>query len=668
MLCDVCSSMFSNRKVGGPHHRDVVGFQRAAEGHCQICVAAYVTFSKLPVESATAETFTYEFEDDTCEGVDTSEWGPSFMLCIRRGERQYGWHHLKSSHEVIICPEEEGKQSYLPQFNTPKGMESGHDYATSGSSYGTSTRDGLPVALRWLTQCQNKHVKCGSKAESGWKPKRLLQRVAGVVRVIDTESESTEGPYAALSHCWGTRGDFIVLQADNISALTQGILESSLPQNFRDALDITDALQIRYLWIDSLCILQAGEGSQEDWLLHSSSMTSVYANCIVNIATHNASTPTDSAFTKPQKQRYIRSEPTIMWHGFSSVPHPHLIYDDTLDGHGALLASQLSSRAWVYQERVLAPRIVHMGHHQILWECSEVPLASECFPSGIPDTFWNSNHRLFTIQAPDQPCRRGIDGQSIDLPDLMDQWCMIVNEYSCCSLTFPFKDKFVALAGVAKKYQEAVGDEYVAGFFRSSILWHLLWIKDPRDPNAKRYTGPYRAPTWSWLSIDGRIYATGDGSPLLVSVSDLQVKLADIKNPWGPILAASIELHGLLLPMTARTSISGEDRIFQITLGRLTIDLPRWAINLDEEVDFSDQRWGSDSRSGLPSLQIASLFALPITHNGKAMDEDSEAGGLILEHTADNIMFQRVGTFADMTCRRSTLQEHDAERRLIRIV
>ncbi|KAF1938046.1 hypothetical protein EJ02DRAFT_469220 [Clathrospora elynae] len=43
----------------------------------------------------------------------------------------------------------------------------------------------------------------------------------------------------------------------------------------------------------------------------------------------------------------------------------------------------INKRAWVTQERLLAPRILHFGRSQLLWECLEYD-ASESYPHGLP--------------------------------------------------------------------------------------------------------------------------------------------------------------------------------------------------------------------------------------------------------------------------------------------
>ncbi|KAK8174976.1 hypothetical protein IWX90DRAFT_373819, partial [Phyllosticta citrichinensis] len=71
-----------------------------------------------------------------------------------------------------------------------------------------------------------------------------------------------------------------------------------LPKSFQDALAICNELGIKYLWIDSLCIIQSNEEANEDWLEHARLMADIYKNCSLNIAIDRASNPYQGAFVE----------------------------------------------------------------------------------------------------------------------------------------------------------------------------------------------------------------------------------------------------------------------------------------------------------------------------------------------------------------------------------
>jgi len=55
----------------------------------------------------------------------------------------------------------------------------------------------------------------------------------------------------------------------------------ALPKTFRDAVPVLQQLNVQYLWIDSLCIIQ---DSDEDWRTEAARMPEVYRNAICNFA------------------------------------------------------------------------------------------------------------------------------------------------------------------------------------------------------------------------------------------------------------------------------------------------------------------------------------------------------------------------------------------------
>jgi hypothetical protein len=75
----------------------------------------------------------------------------------------------------------------------------------------------------------------------------------------------------------------------------------------------------------------------------------------------------------------------------------------------------------------------------------------------------------------------------------------IVLDYSQRSSSF-FEGKLNALAGIASELREIWKDEYVAGLWR-----RLAWARVFPRHTAFSRPASYRAPSWSWASVDGEI-------------------------------------------------------------------------------------------------------------------------------------------------------------------
>jgi hypothetical protein len=179
--------------------------------------------------------------------------------------------------------------------------------------------------------------------------------------------------YIVLSHCWGKlteerKREFCTTD-DNIKARLEGFSLSTLPKTFRDAVQVTRELGIRYIWIDSLCIIQ---WNRKDWEHEANRMEGVFASAYCTIAATSA-VDSESGFLK----RNVSSECV---HVLDASSRRFYICADT-DDFGSYIdiddfdnhveSAPLNTRAWVMQERILSRRTIHFSDKQIYWECGE---------------------------------------------------------------------------------------------------------------------------------------------------------------------------------------------------------------------------------------------------------------------------------------------------------
>jgi hypothetical protein len=117
---------------------------------------------------------------------------------------------------------------------------------------------------------------------------------------------------------------------------------------------------------------------------------------------------------------------------------------------------------------------------------------------------------------------------------IQDNWYSIISDYSKCRLTFA-EDKLPALSGIASRCQQITQDEYLAGHWRINLVQSLFWKVGAQASRVKTY----RAPTWSWASIDGpiitpQLFPTDDNDQEDIRILDARVAI-DGKNPFGRI-------------------------------------------------------------------------------------------------------------------------------------
>jgi hypothetical protein len=189
-----------------------------------------------------------------------------------------------------------------------------------------------------------------------------------------TSDEGINGAYMTLSHCWSL-SQSLRLTASTLESMESGLEMSCLPTTFRDAILVARALKIRYLWTDSLCILQ---DSFQDWSRESSMMGLVYANSCCNIAATWGSNSNDGLF--------VERDPHIVEH--CVIPNlldtysvPHVLFDPLIVTR-QIEDAPLNSQGWVLQERLISPRVLHFGAEQVFWDCQSC-VASEAFQSFI---------------------------------------------------------------------------------------------------------------------------------------------------------------------------------------------------------------------------------------------------------------------------------------------
>lgn len=121
-----------------------------------------------------------------------------------------------------------------------------------------TTESGAIARLQdWSQKCENTHEKCRSILKTSKLPTRVVEILdQRSVRLKETANE--QAPYVCLSHCWG-KTEFLQTNVATVSKHKVSIAWSDLPKTFQDAIGVTYQLGIRYIWIDSLCILQVSE-------------------------------------------------------------------------------------------------------------------------------------------------------------------------------------------------------------------------------------------------------------------------------------------------------------------------------------------------------------------------------------------------------------------------
>src|SRR5450756_303615 len=112
----------------------------------------------------------------------------------------------------------------------------------------------MKLANEWLKECLSTHAGCQKPLETK-PPTRVIDIGPGgeYPSLLVTDGDITK--YVTLSHCWG-KATLLTTTNSSLADRVAGIAMGLLPRTFQDAIRVTHLLGFKYLWIDSLCIIQ----------------------------------------------------------------------------------------------------------------------------------------------------------------------------------------------------------------------------------------------------------------------------------------------------------------------------------------------------------------------------------------------------------------------------
>ncbi|PMD16357.1 HET-domain-containing protein [Hyaloscypha hepaticicola] len=470
--------------------------------------------------------------------------------------------------------------------------------------YTTAPPSSSALALKWLTTCDNDHTKCKATGKKDLLPSRLIDvgdKSSGdpsLLITADVPKPLVGAKYLTLSHCWG---DIKIkrLEKANLEDMKKAIVMSSLPQTFQDAIRVTRELGQRYLWIDSLCIIQ---DSEEDWFQESSRMGDIYSNSYCTISATGAEDGSMGLFLDHKPPPVPKSSLDT-----GAPNHDTKMWEREVD------SAPLNQRAWVFQERFLSHRNLMFSRNCLFWECDS-NRASETFPDSLPSWMTSTTQfkfsgeaalgRVGNIGAPYKPAddsdgatdviakrawflmltgaqlpvrfegnngnfAKGGDGA----PNAYRYWNNIVEEYSKKNLTKE-TDRLIALYGIAQSIkQQYTHDEYVAGMWKNHLLNQLLWMT---YTNLKKARPEYRAPSWSWASVIGKlmfrdILETEELGGLGAKVVEVSVDTTKAKE--GEVRGGYLEIRGKIF--TGTWKVAGRHK--EVSNGEKNEKVPLWS-------------------------------------------------------------------------------------------
>lgn len=365
----------------------------------------------------------------------------------------------------------------------------------------------------WLRDCRNNHPGCGPQDEPTL-PTRVLDVLSGdgedLVR-LHISSGGQKADYLALSYCWGGPQS-VVTTRQNLEAMAAGIPLAQLPQTLQDAVTVSRGLGIRYLWIDSLCILQ---DCWEDKAQEIGLMGKVYKNAVAVIIAGSTTAAANGFLRNRAKPKPCLATGFTAPDGTSGT-----ICIEPLTP-GSFNTMPLSRRAWCFQEYFLSNRHLFYTDRELVWQCTVLPQATVTVGSiEYPPPAYRAQFGLFYTAATKVH-------NTADSRAKKRLWQDILRDYTRRALTDP-RDRLNAIAGVTAELSELWNDQCIFGSWKSRFTEELAWSVDGMDGLGLIERQTEFAPTWSWASMNPSVQITSgwldevDSDTMLVSLSEDQ--------------------------------------------------------------------------------------------------------------------------------------------------
>ncbi|KAI1302207.1 heterokaryon incompatibility protein-domain-containing protein [Xylaria venustula] len=341
----------------------------------------------------------------------------------------------------------------------------------------------IPALQLWLKHCEGNH---------GWdchpKPSQISKRGLTQFRAIDVVEKCVvsipfPSRFVALSYVWGEAAQFCALQSTIGDLEKKGYLneiQAKLSRTILDAIDFTNQMGERYLWVDALCIVQ-DDSESRDFLIEK--MDLVFGSSAFTII---AAAGNGAEAGLPGVKPGSRRPQQVIEEINSDVRLTLLQPLET-----KLEQSIYETRGWTFQEKILSRRRFIFLPDGVYFQC-ERRVCREDFCTRRPDVVSS------ILQGTD----RGISaasyfgtrpGRAYTPGAIFER---LVESYLQRSLTID-SDILRGFQGLLGVLEQRFGFHFIAGMPIENLDSCLLWVS---RRIAKRRAG---FPSFSWAGWTG---------------------------------------------------------------------------------------------------------------------------------------------------------------------
>ena len=444
---------------------------------------------------------------------------------------------------------------------------------------------------------------------------------------------SEETKYVALSYCWGSSAAPLKTEINSLEMRRRGIPVDTMPSCFQDAIEVVRALGLRYVWIDSLCIIQDDD---LDWQKESGSMCDTFGNAYITLGIASTSSCQEK-FLQNLPERFdvpfrLKLDQTVSGaYSIQASPQNSFYYTRSMDPlEWDLLDSQWNGRGWVWQEQNVSPSLLVWGRS--MFHLRGKRIESENGTVTVSKHFGSTFYANMTEQE-------------------LEEWWYdtLIRDYSRRKLSVR-RDRLPAISGLAKRVGKVLPASYKAGhwYSKETFWWSLLWEVRYHRPEFEELLEDltlgdrYSAPSWSWASRTQQVswgqlsfHVKMHDAINIAEIIDCQVS-SDSVDLTGAVREGRLVVKGKLkqVPVPLSSGDFHDYRVDQLGEAYWEIHFPGvTCVCCTLDWQYSLQRGKDPGSLGSP------LRMLPFLLTGRSR----LITGLLLFPQANN--FVRVGTF-----------------------
>jgi hypothetical protein len=370
--------------------------------------------------------------------------------------------------------------------------------ATIGGRY-VAAQASIPLIRAWLHQCESMHGKdCMPSSRLPVERDREPTFVVDVIQscLVDTPPQCR---YVALSYVWGTAPVFRHLIENTRDLRKINSLRSlPIPATIRDAITLVHATGERYLWVDSICIIQNDLKMQQAEIMR---MGSIYSRALFTIIAAygdhaNCGLPGVEHGTREQVQRILKLGGCEL-----------LTVIDIHKTPSGIDGTTWAQRAWTFQERVMSNRVLVFSENQVYWNCRTASHSEEQVLEEILDI----DRRRLPFPRKSRAGADCLSWEPLQCLEYCSLYRTLISTYRERRLTYQ-TDILNAFNGVSEILAALQNDTFFWGLPESLFSYAMTWSFTGHS--ARNYvTVPIiqcngseemiPIPSWSWAAWSG---------------------------------------------------------------------------------------------------------------------------------------------------------------------